>query len=483
MKIDEVPLDSIRPYSKNARVNANAIDGVAESIRRFGFKQPIVIDAANVIVAGHTRHAAARKLGLTTVPVVRADDLTPEQVRAYRLLDNKLAEASFWDFDVLGSELSELAEFDFSAFNVEFPTFETFGGDSETDGDAERDGSGGDGEPNPFADTDGEPFDDPAGAVYPDGLPSPFSWNGGKNRQRNNIYRIIKDVERSGFVEIFGGSGAIMLGKPEEPCEVYNDINRLLVAFFRVLKSKKKAAELKRLCDLSPPARVFYNEMRDVARAYVANDAVAVSSSKAVANLSEFPDDVAAAFAIFYCQNFSFGGKYLDSFCVSLGRGLAPTYRAKVDLIDDFVQRFKNVTVENMDWAECLKRYDRPDVLLYLDPPYECATADAYESGWTSNETRAFVDAVAAARGKIVVSCYDTPDFQKLRNAGFRVRHFHAWTSITPKKNKNIQRVETVYYKLAKNEIERIESELNRGDSAKNGAETDVSDDRTDAFD
>ena len=147
MKIDEVPLDSIRPYSKNARVNANAIDGVAESIRRFGFKQPIVIDAENVIVAGHTRHAAARKLGLTTVPVVRADDLTPEQVRAYRLLDNKLAEASFWDFDVLGSELSELAEFDFSAFNVEFPTFETFGGDSETDGDAERDGSGGDGEP------------------------------------------------------------------------------------------------------------------------------------------------------------------------------------------------------------------------------------------------------------------------------------------------------------------------------------------------
>ena len=95
MKIDEVPLDSIRPYSKNARVNANAIDGVAESIRRFGFKQPIVIDAANVIVAGHTRHAAARKLGLATVPVVRADDLTPEQVRAYRLLDNKLAEASF----------------------------------------------------------------------------------------------------------------------------------------------------------------------------------------------------------------------------------------------------------------------------------------------------------------------------------------------------------------------------------------------------
>ena len=477
MEILEVPVGSIKPYGRNPRRNANAVAGIAESIRRFGFKQPIVVDSANVIVAGHTRHAAALKLGLETVPVVRADDLTPEQIKAYRVLDNKLAEQSFWDFDALGAELADLDGFDFSGFNVEFPTFELIpdrdetGGERDGSGDFDGDGigsgSGGFGDYDP----DGEPIDETAGAIYPDGLPSPFSWIGGKNRQRNNIYKLIKDVPREGFVEVFGGSGAIMLGKPPEPDEVYNDINRLLVAFFSVLKSKKKAEQLKRLCDVTPSARVFYNELRALARAFVANDAAAVAAEKANAGVDEYPDDVAAAFAVFYCQNFSFGGKFLDAFCVSLGRNLPATYRAKCDQIDDFVQRFAAVTVEHMDWRECLKRYDRPGALIYCDPPYECATVDAYESGWSTAETRAFVDAVAECRGKIVVSCYDTEDFQRLRNAGFRVKHFHALTSITPEKSKNTARVETVYYKFPEKDLETVESAGNGSESVENANE------------
>ena len=100
------------PYDKNPRINDQAVDLVANSIREFGFKQPIVIDRNNVIIAGHTRWKAARELGLERIPCIMADDLTPAQVKAYRLADNKVAEASEWDLDLLDDELQELDTLD-----------------------------------------------------------------------------------------------------------------------------------------------------------------------------------------------------------------------------------------------------------------------------------------------------------------------------------------------------------------------------------
>ena len=123
MIIEDIPISAVKPYEKNPRKNDKAVDGVAESIKQFGFKQPIVIDKNGVIVAGHTRYKAALKLGLDTVPCVRADDLTQKQIKAYRILDNKLNELSSWDFETLGEELEKF-EFDFEPFDVEIPTFE-----------------------------------------------------------------------------------------------------------------------------------------------------------------------------------------------------------------------------------------------------------------------------------------------------------------------------------------------------------------------
>jgi ParB-like chromosome segregation protein Spo0J len=108
MKIELRPLAEIKPYEKNPRINDAAVDAVAESIRRFGFRQPIVVDADNVIVAGHTRVKAARQLGMTEVPAVRADDLTAEQIKAFRIADNKLHELSSWNLELLTTELGEL---------------------------------------------------------------------------------------------------------------------------------------------------------------------------------------------------------------------------------------------------------------------------------------------------------------------------------------------------------------------------------------
>ena len=108
MSVELRPLDAVRPYANNPRQNDDAVEAVAESIRRFGFRQPIVVDADGVIVAGHTRFRAAQRLGLATVPVHVATDLTPDEVRAYRLADNKTAELASWDTSMLSIELDAL---------------------------------------------------------------------------------------------------------------------------------------------------------------------------------------------------------------------------------------------------------------------------------------------------------------------------------------------------------------------------------------
>ena len=125
MTIKEVKTLDLIPYEKNPRVNENAVEAVAESIKEFGFKVPIVIDKYNVIVAGHTRLKAALSLGLDKVPCVVADDLTPEQVAAFRLADNKTAELADWDYGLLDEELKRLQgiidmeRFGFSEFEDE----------------------------------------------------------------------------------------------------------------------------------------------------------------------------------------------------------------------------------------------------------------------------------------------------------------------------------------------------------------------------
>ena len=111
-------ITELKPYENNPRINDKAVDAVAASIKEFGFKVPIIVDKDGVIVAGHTRLKAAEKLGLDEVPVIVADDLTPEQVKAFRLADNKVGELADWDFEKLEEELKNI-EMDMSAFNFD----------------------------------------------------------------------------------------------------------------------------------------------------------------------------------------------------------------------------------------------------------------------------------------------------------------------------------------------------------------------------
>lgn len=126
MDIKVQKTEDLIPYEKNPRHNEDAITAVAKSIEKFGFKVPIVVDASNVIVNGHTRLKAAKYLGLKEVPTIIADDLTPEQIKAFRLADNKVGEIAKWDEELLNAELDELADLDFdmTEFGFDLPDIE-----------------------------------------------------------------------------------------------------------------------------------------------------------------------------------------------------------------------------------------------------------------------------------------------------------------------------------------------------------------------
>jgi DNA modification methylase len=113
MKIELRSLSYIRPYKNNPRINDSAVGAVAASLREFGFRQPIVVDGDGMIIVGHTRYKAALKLGLERVPVHVATDLSPAQIKAYRIADNQTAQLAEWDFELLPIELTELQSLDF----------------------------------------------------------------------------------------------------------------------------------------------------------------------------------------------------------------------------------------------------------------------------------------------------------------------------------------------------------------------------------
>ena len=129
-KIVMLPVSEVRPYEKNPRKNADAVKFVKASIEQFGFKVPIIIDSNRVIVCGHTRLLAAKSLGMSEVPCIMADDLTDDQIRAFRLADNKVGEFAEWDMDLLGDELDAIADacdIDMGDFGFDLSEFDNIG--------------------------------------------------------------------------------------------------------------------------------------------------------------------------------------------------------------------------------------------------------------------------------------------------------------------------------------------------------------------
>ena len=122
MEIVYKKVNELVPYENNPRINDEAVEYVKNSIKEFGFKVPIVIDKNNIIIAGHTRLKASLELGLKEVPCIIADDLSEEQIKAFRLADNKVSEKSQWDFSKLDEELDSILDIDMSLFDFNINT-------------------------------------------------------------------------------------------------------------------------------------------------------------------------------------------------------------------------------------------------------------------------------------------------------------------------------------------------------------------------
>lgn len=119
MQVQSMKIDEVKPYAHNPRNNDDGVEAVANSIKEFGWQQPIVVDKDNVIIVGHTRYKAAKKLGMNKVPVVVAESLSPEQVKAYRLADNKTGELTEWDNKLLDNELNDILTIDMSDYGFD----------------------------------------------------------------------------------------------------------------------------------------------------------------------------------------------------------------------------------------------------------------------------------------------------------------------------------------------------------------------------
>jgi hypothetical protein len=140
MQVQNWPIDKVTPYDRNPRDNDGAVEATANSIKQFGWQQPLVVDKDGVLIVGHTRLLAAQSLGMDKVPVVVADKLTDEKVKAYRLADNKTGELAKWDFEALSEELAGIEDIDMGDFGFTDFDYDEDAGDLD-DYDEPDDGS------------------------------------------------------------------------------------------------------------------------------------------------------------------------------------------------------------------------------------------------------------------------------------------------------------------------------------------------------
>ena len=280
-------------------------------------------------------------------------------------------------------------------------------------------------------------------------LTQPFSRVGSKCRFRGRLYPIFATIPRALYVEPFGGSGAVFFGKSPEN-SVYNDCNRLLTNFFKVIRSAANRRMIQDLVAITPMSEIYFYEFKELALQFMRGEDCAATLE--ALNLRDYPADVAVAFAFFYIQNNGFGGKccgtfgYSKALRVTDSRFLPRSYHANATRLAGFADKLKLTQVICEDWRDVLRDYDAPTTFFYIDPPYETPTSKDYKTVWTSDDTRDLVAACLELKASFVLSCYDGDLYAPIREIATR-QTFKASSSVCRYKHGRGDRVETVYIK------------------------------------
>ena len=221
-----------------------------------------------------------------------------------------------------------------------------------------------------------------------DYLKPPFQWTGGKSFSVPKIVPMLPYTSR--YVEVFGGSGAVLLGREPSKLEVYNDIFSGLVCFYRCLRDPAKYQQMINWLDLNIHSReeFYWN----------------------VEHWHDISDDVERACRWYYTVVYSFNGLG-RSFGRTLSpvAGLAGAISRKIKLFPEIHARFRDVQVENQNWLECMSDYDHPETVFYCDPPYVDAYRGTYKNEMSPDDHREFLDHVFRMKGFVAVSGYPNP--------------------------------------------------------------------------
>ena len=387
--ISMMPIGDIIPYAKNPRKNKDAVDKVAASLREFGFKQPIVVDKDNVIIVGHTRLLAAKKLKMKEVPVLVADDLSEEKVRAYRLADNKTASFSEWDDDLLSEELDSILDIDMEQFGFDL--------DFEDEDEEEEPGEP---EDDPFADIE-------TGNRY--GVP----YQGNKSRIADILISVLPSGRR--LVDLFGGGGAIThcaLLSDKWQYFLYNDINPMITGLFMDAVHGKyhderrviTRADFDALKDTDAYVAYIWSFGNSPAKGYLwGKDIEEIKCTACHALLDENLQDRRSAYVKFI--------KLLENNKDTTLNRLQSIEHLQGLLQLESLQRLESSNISYTDYE-----YQEGDI-VYCDIPYEQSGAKKCDDYGVAFDSQAFYEWVKAQPYQVFFSSYEISDnsFYKLK--------------------------------------------------------------------
>ena len=254
-------------------------------------------------------------------------------------------------------------------------------------------------------------------------LKSPIHWLGGKGKMVSKLLDFFPPHEI--YVEAFGGGGSMLFAKNPSNVEVYNDLDSGLVNFFRVLRDPEKFPEFIRMVQLTPYAREEYHDCLD--------------------NWENEPDDLKRAWMWYYVARTSFGGKFGAAWGTAVGssnRGMASTtasWLSTIELLPEIHARLMRVQVENRSYEILLKKYDTPDTLFYLDPPYapETRVAGEYKHEMSYEDHELLAERIAALEGMVLLSGYNSKAYQPLIDAGWTLKSFDVTCSVSGRTRNN----------------------------------------------